>query len=80
MDIYEIRNMLSTGKSIYNLPLRVTYYARVSTEKDEQLNSFQNQISYFENKIKEVTEWTFIPGYWDEGITRYIYGKKRQFQ
>ena len=52
MDIYEIRNMLSTGKSIYDLPLRVTYYARVSTEKDEQLNSFQNQISYFENKIK----------------------------
>ena len=54
MDLYEIRNMLSTGKSIFDLPLRVTYYARVSTEKDEQLNSFHNQISYFENKIKDV--------------------------
>ena len=76
MDLYEIRNMLSTGKSIYELPIRVTYYARVSTEKDEQLKSFQNQISYFEDKIKKVSAWTFIPGYWDEGITRYFNGKK----
>ena len=29
MDIYKIREELSKGKSIYDLPLRVTYYARV---------------------------------------------------
>ena len=34
MDIYDIRNALSSGKTIYDLPLRVTYYARVSTDKD----------------------------------------------
>ena len=79
MDIYEIRNALSTGKSIYDLPLKVTYYARVSTEKDEQINSFQNQISYFENKIKDVKAWTLVPGYWDEGITRYLNFKERKF-
>ena len=39
MDIYDIRNALSSGKTIYDLPLRVTYYARVSTDKDEQLHS-----------------------------------------
>ena len=38
MDIYDIRNALSSGKTIYDLPLRVTYYARVSTDKDEQLH------------------------------------------
>ena len=47
MDLYNMRNELSRGISIYELPIRVTYYARVSTDKDEQLNSLQNQISYY---------------------------------
>ena len=45
MDIYEIRNALTSGRTIYDLPLRVTYYARVSTDKDEQLHSLSAQVS-----------------------------------
>ena len=48
MDIHTIRMELRT-KSIYDLPLRVTYYARVSSESDEQLNSLGNQVSYYED-------------------------------
>ena len=48
MDILDIRTMLRT-RSIYDIPLRVTFYARVSTDSDEQLNSLDNQISYYEN-------------------------------
>ena len=44
MDIHDVRQSLRT-KSIYEIPLRVTYYARVSSEIDEQLNSLGNQIS-----------------------------------
>ena len=40
MDIHSVRQQLKT-RSIYDLPLRVTYYARVSTEKDEQIHSLQ---------------------------------------
>ena len=54
MDIYSIRTILRT-KTIYDIPLRVTYYARVSTESDEQLNSLDNQVSYYENFIKSNT-------------------------
>lgn len=79
MDLYAIRTALSTGKSIYDLPLRVTYYARVSTEKDQQLNSFQNQIMYFENEIKSISNWTFVEGYWDEGITGTSLEKRDDF-
>ena len=43
MDIYEIRNALTSGRTIYDLPLHVTYYARVSTDKDEQLHSLSAQ-------------------------------------
>ena len=52
MDLYNMRKEISSGKSIYDLPLKVTYYARVSSEKDEQLNSLSNQVFYFENHIK----------------------------
>ena len=53
MDLCKIRNEISRGESIYNIPLRVTFYARVSTDKDEQLNSLDNQILYFKNFIME---------------------------
>ena len=54
MDLCKIRNEISRGESIYNIPLRVTFYARVSTDKDEQLNSLDNQILYFKNFIMEL--------------------------
>ena len=46
MDIYAVRQELRT-KSIYDLPLRVTFYARVSTDSDEQKNSIENQTAYY---------------------------------
>ena len=52
MDILDIRAELRK-KSIYDIPLRVTYYARVSSDSDEQLNSLDNQISYYENFINK---------------------------
>ena len=36
MTIRKLREQLRMGRSIYDLSLRVTYYARVSTEKVEQ--------------------------------------------
>ena len=45
MDIHSARQKLKTG-TIYDLPLRVTFYARVSSESDEQLNSLGKQIQY----------------------------------
>ena len=68
MDIHEVRQMLRT-KSIYDIPLRVTYYARVSSETDEQLNSLDNQVSYYEEFIKRNAKWSFVAGYVDEGIS-----------
>lgn len=69
MDIYRIREELTKGKSIYDLPLRVTYYARVSSEKEVQLNSLENQVYYYPNYIKKVKNWTYVEGYVDEGIS-----------
>lgn len=78
MDILSIRAALRT-KSIYDIPLRVTYYARVSSESDEQLNSLDNQIAYYEDYIKKNKAWTFVPGYIDEGLSGISTKKRKHF-
>jgi len=78
MDIHSVRQLLKT-KSIYDIPLRVTYYARVSSESDEQLNSLGNQISYYEDLIKRNRNWTFVPGYIDEGLSGISTKKRENF-
>ena len=50
------------GRTIFDLPLNVSYYARVSTEKEEQINSLENQVSFFEDYIKKNSNWNFIRG------------------
>ena len=78
MDILSIRALLRT-KSIYDIPLRATYYARVSSDTDEQLNSLDNQIAYYENLIKKNTAWTYVPGYIDEGLSGISTKKRKHF-
>ena len=70
---------LSNGKTIFDLPLKVTYYARVSTEKEEQLHSLDNQVTYFNEYIKSNKNWKFIDGYIDEGITGTSSQKRENF-
>ena len=80
MNLYDIRNCLASGVSIYDLHLNVTYYARVSTDKYDQLNSLENQIAYYEQFIKNNPNWTFIKGYVDEGITGTSTAKRDDFK
>ena len=69
MNILRIRNELRNGKAIFDIPLRVTFYARVSTDKEEQLNSLENQVQYFTEFIRSRPNWTYVEGYVDEGIS-----------
>ena len=69
MTVRWLREQMRQGKSIYDLPLRVTFYARVSTEKVEQQGSLENQIQYYTEFIQKNPNWTYIPGYIDEGIS-----------
>lgn len=48
---------------------RVAAYARVSTDEDEQLNSYENQINYYIRYIQSRPEWEFVGLYSDEGIS-----------
>lgn len=69
MEVRKIRAEMRMGSSFYDLPLRVTFYARVSTDQDEQINSLENQVQYYTELIQSKPNWKFVPGYVDEGIS-----------
>ena len=48
---------------------RVAAYARVSTDSEEQLSSYEAQIDYYTKYIKSRSDWEFVNVYTDEGIT-----------
>lgn len=79
MNVLRIRNEMRNGKTIFDLPLRVTFYARVSTEKDEQINSLENQVQYYTELIQSKQNWIFVPGYIDEGISGTSTKKRDSF-
>ncbi len=67
MDIYAVANQMKMErKTIFDLSLRVTFYARVSTTREEQENSIEHQVTYFTEMIKNNPNWTFVDGYVDK--------------
>jgi DNA invertase Pin-like site-specific DNA recombinase len=66
MDIYSTVNYMKTNhKTIFDLNIKVTYYVRVSTLKEEQDSSVEHQIEHFDKMISEHTNWTYVQGYVD---------------
>lgn len=51
--------------------LKVAAYCRVSTDYDEQENSLENQMSYYEKLIKNNPEYEFAGVYHDIGISGF---------
>ncbi len=78
MDIYSARKKLKKC-SIFDLPLKVAYYARVSTEKIEQKTSITHQQDYYSDLIASAPNWTFVGQYIDEGITGISTEKRADF-
>ncbi len=79
MDLYTVRNHIMKGVPLQELNLRVCFYARVSTDKDEQLHSLSNQISFFNDYISKVPNWEFKGSYIDEGISGTRVKKREEF-
>ncbi|MCI6638175.1 MAG: recombinase family protein [Bilifractor sp.] len=60
--------------------IRVAAYCRVSTEQEEQLGSFENQISYYTELIKNNPDWVMAGIFSDEGISGTGTKKRQGFQ
>ena len=48
---------------------RVSAYVRVSTDSEEQLNSYDAQVRHYTQYIKSRDDWEFVDVYTDEGIS-----------
>ena len=59
--------------------LRVAAYCRVSTELEEQQNSYQVQIAYYTDLINKKKEWTLAGIFADEGISGTQTKKRTEF-
>ena len=63
---------------------KVAGYARVSTDHDEQLTSYEAQVDYYTRYIKSRSDWEFAGMYTDEGIsatnTKHREGFKRMIE
>ena len=57
----------------------VAAYCRVSTDKEDQANSFESQQQYFRDCIRFHPDWALYGIYADEGITGTSTRKRIQF-
>ena len=80
MNFIDISKSIMNGGNLINLPLRVCFYARVSTDSDLQLNSLENQLNYYKNYIKSKPNWTYIKGYIDQGLSGVSVEKRNAFK
>ncbi len=49
--------------------LKVCAYARVSSDDEDQINSYNNQVSYYTEYIHNNPNWIFVDVFTDEGIS-----------
>ena len=59
--------------------IKAAGYCRVSTDKDDQANSFETQKAYFREYIQRNPDWELYEIYADEGITGTSTRKRKEF-
>ena len=72
--------VIEAKEQIQPQKLRVCAYARVSTEQENQENSFEAQIAYYREMILQHPNWVLVDIYADKGITGTSAAKRPGFQ
>lgn len=65
--------------STQSMTKRVAAYCRVSTKQDEQLNSYENQVNHYTERIHREPGWKLAGIYADKGITGTSMKKRDEF-
>lgn len=74
-----VRDRRLEGKGLKLERKRVAAYVRVSTDAEEQLQSFQSQKEYYQDKISQNKDWALVDIYADEAITGTLAEKRDGF-
>ena len=78
--ITEIPATICRQSQDINKQYRVAAYCRVSTDKEEQENSLENQITYYKSKIENTPNWTLVDIFADFGISGMNDTNRIEFQ
>lgn len=81
VEVIKARNVLTDrakGKILERI--RVAAYCRVSTDSEDQLNSYRSQVTYYTDLIKKNRDWIMVDIYADEAITGTQVTKREDFQ
>lgn len=76
IDKYETLNQ---ERKIQNMKKKVAAYCRVSTDNDDQVNSFESQQRYFRQYIERNPDWELYAIFADEGISGTNTKKRKEF-
>lgn len=72
-------NPLLQKRNAENGVLRVAAYCRVSTDSEDQIESYNAQVAHYTEAIMKNPKWRFVKIYADEGITGTLAKKREQF-
>ena len=81
VEIIKANTMLSErGNRAHIERLRVAPYCRVSTDSEDQLNSYKSQVQHYTDFINNRKDWVLVDIYADEAITGTQTKKRNDFQ
>ena len=81
VEIIKANNTLSSRAYRTTLErLRVAAYCRVSTDSEDQLNSYKSQVQHYTEYISGKSEWVLVDIYADEAVTGTQTKKRDGFQ
>lgn len=72
-------NPLLSKQKNENAILKVAAYCRVSTDSEDQIESYKAQVSHYTEAIMKNPKWRFVKVYADEGITGTLDRKRENF-
>lgn len=75
----ETYELLNQERKMIDKKRRVAAYCRVSTDSDDQANSFESQQRYFKQYIEHHPDWELYEIFADEGISGTNTKKRKQF-
>ena len=79
MEVLKIAKQEESKLIVNKEKINVAAYARVSTDSDDQINSFESQKKYYESKINKNNDWRLVNIYADYGISGTNIYKRENF-
>ncbi len=75
----QVKQQKGSSAAVIDKKIRVAAYCRVSTDAEEQLNSFENQVEYYTTYIEKNPSYVMAGIYADEGISGTNTKKRAEF-